>query len=169
MENQAFLNSEPKEENYPKYVDFNPEEMKNEQIKYLVLVLVLGLVMFFLSFLPGEAFFDTFKLFGVAVVITAIIMFVMLGINSTRAVRTVLIEQDKFTVNNDVFVLDSSTEVKIAPRFGFAGKADNMYLTIKSRAGSRKYWVGISADINAGAARAKLQTELVRLSPTLVK
>ena len=169
MENQAFLNNEPKEENFPKYIDFNVEEMKNEQIKYLVLILGLGILMFFLSFLPGESFFYTFKLFGASVVLSAIIMFVMLGINSARAVRTVVIEQDKFTVNSDVFVLDSSTEVKIAPRFGYAGKADNIYLTVKSRAGSRRSWVGIVANISAGAARAKLQNELVRLSPTLVK
>ena len=169
MENQAFLNNEPKEENFPKYIDFNVEDMKNEQIKYLVLILGLGILMFFLSFLPGESFFYTFKLFGASVVLSAIIMFVMLGINSARAVRTVVIEQDKFTVNSDVFVLDSSTEVKIAPRFGYAGKADNIYLTVKSRAGSRRYWVGIVADISAGAARAKLQNELVRTFPTLVK
>ena len=30
MENQAFLNNEPKEENFPKYIDFNVEEMKND-------------------------------------------------------------------------------------------------------------------------------------------
>ena len=169
MENQAFLNNEPKEENFPKYIDFNVEEMKNEQIKYLVLILGLGILMFFLSFLPGESFFYTFKLFGASVVLSAIIMFVMLGINSARAVRTVVIEQDKFTVNGDVYIPDVSTEVRIGSRFGYAGKADNIYLTVKSRAGSRRYWVGIVADISAGAARAKLQNELVRTFPTLVK
>ena len=169
MEDQAFLNSEPKTEEYPKYVDFNVEEMKREQIKYLGLLLVVGILLFLLGFLPIDGYYLRIRLFGGATIISILIMFVMLVINSKRAVRTVVIEQDKFTVNSDVFVLDSSTEVKIAPRFGYAGKADNIYLTVTNRAGTHKYWVGIVSDVNAGGARSRLQNELVRLDPTLVK
>ena len=51
----------------------------------------------------------------------------------------------------------------------FAGKADNIYITVKSGGKKKKYWAGCNEDIHASARRDQVKSELKKLSPDLVK
>jgi len=173
MGEQTFLSKEyereVQEEEYPKYIDFNPKEMQGPVARYLALIGVIGLIFTVLSFATSQPYFFPYKIMSVGVMITVGIMALVFAINTTRTVKTVMIEKDCFYVNNDRYPIDDTTKVKIAPVLPVAGKADNIYLTVKSKAGNKKYWVGVVADPDSSVAREKIKTELIRLSSSLLE
>lgn len=116
----------------------------------------------------NEPIFYLLRRFGVGCVVIVAVMFVMLLINTGRVVESVRIERDGFYINADFYELDG-TKVKIAPFLPFAGKADNIYITVKSGGKKKKYWAGCNEDIHASARRDQVKSELKKLSPDLVK
>ena len=173
MSGQAFLSkvydSEEQAEEYPKYFDFKVREMSVPVAKYLGLLLFLGIVMFLITAFSEQGYFRIYRLMSECVILTAVILFVMLGININRVAKTVIIEKDCFYVNGDRFPIDDTTKVKIAPLLPVAGKADNIYLRVKSKSGTKKYWVGVLADPDSSITRDNIKTELIRLSSSLLE
>ena len=158
----------PADKEYPKFIDFDYDSMKKTAAKYLGMVAGISVLLIVAGFVMNDRFFVFFRRFGVLSLITAGVMFVILLVNSGRVVKTVRIETDGFFVNDDHYDI-SGTTVKIAPTLPIAGKADNIYITVKSAGKKKKYWAGCNDDPHAEARRDRMKSELARLSPTIVK
>ena len=153
---------------YPKTIDFDAGIMKKNAAKMLGVAAGISVLMVALTFLMNEPIFYLLRRFGVGCVVIVAVMFVMLLINTGRVVESIRTERDGFYINADFYELDG-TKVKIAPFLPFAGKADNIYITVKSGGKKKKYWAGCNEDIHASARRDQVKSELKKLSPDLVK
>ena len=165
---EPLFNADNEVSEYPKFIDFDPALMKQTSLKYIGIVAGLSVLMVAVAFLINDSYFRLFRGFGVMTLAVAAIMFVILQINCGRVVKTITIEQNGFYINDDYYDIEG-TSVKIAPFLPIAGKADNIYITVKSNNKTKKYWAGCNDDIPAAARRDRFKSELVRLSPTLVK
>ena len=153
---------------YPKHIDFDVEDMKKYNLKMLGICFVLCVLMVAASIVLGDTNIPYLKL-SVGAFVVVLFMFFVFLYNTRRAVKTVTIEQDGFYVNEDFFAVDDVVKVSIAPVLPLAGQADNFYLKVKTSKGNKKYWAGVNGDPKASALRDKVRSELIRLSPTLVK
>ena len=153
---------------YPKNIEFDSDGMKKTSAKMLATVTGISVLIIALSFLMNDHFFYYVRRFGVLCLVVSVGMFVMLLINMGRCVRSVSINRDGFYINDDFYELEGTT-VKIAPFLPFAGKADNIYITVKSAGRKKKYWAGCNDDVRAAARRDQMRNELARLSHTIIK
>ena len=153
---------------YPKTIDFDAGIMKKNAAKMLGVAAGISVLMVALTFIINDRIFYLFRRFGVGCVVIVVVMFVILLINTGRVVESVRIERDGFYINDDFYEIEG-TKVKIAPVLPFAGKADNIYITVKSGGKKKKYWAGCNEDIHASARRDQVKSELKKLSPDLVK
>ena len=72
-----------------------------------------------------------------------------------------------FYINNDQFYNDGNMKVTIKTFMPLAGLADNVYLTVRSSTGTKKYWFGVKGDTNAEALRSQVRGALAQLTPPI--
>ena len=144
-----------------KTVEFNVDEMKKNQLKLLVAVVIIGALLVPVSKLAGLPF--GLEL-GVIVLITVIGYLIVLFFNLRRAARRVVFTTTGFYVNDDWYAFGDMYKIEVKPFLPFAGQADNIYLTVRRPNFKRRYWVGVKGDPAAAAARQEILLEIGKLT-----
>ena len=159
---------------YPQVLDVDVKSMKKKSLQFLALVVACGIVLILISFVDlsssskSTSFIDSFaRYFGICAIITAVVYVYFLIINTGRAVSRIVLYPTGFYINNDQFYNDGNMQVTIKPFMPLAGLADNVYITVRSSTGTKKYWFGVKGDTKAEVARAAVRSALAQLYPPI--
>ena len=159
---------------YPQVLDVDVRSMKKKSLQLLAFVVGCGVLLILISFVDlssssgSSDYLNSFsRYFGICAIITAIGYAYFLFINTGRAVSRIVMYPTGFYINNDQFYNDGTMKVTIKTFLPIAGLADNVYLTVRSSTGTKKYWFGVKGDTNAEAARSAVRSALVQLIPPI--
>lgn len=159
---------------YPQVLDVDVKSMKKKSLQFLALVVGCGILLILISFVDLDSsskstgFIDSFaRYFGICALITVVVYAFLLFINTNRAVSRIVMYPTGFYINNDQFYNDGTMKVTIKTFLPLAGLADNVYLTVSSSTGTKKYWFGVKGDQKAEAARSAVRSALAQLNPPI--
>ena len=157
---------------YPKVLDVDVRSMKKKSLQFLAVVFVCGILLTVISYTNADKSVDTVmysisRYLGICTIITAAVYGYFLYRNINRAVNRIMIDQNAIYINNDQFVNDGTLKVTISTFLPIGGLADNVYMKVRSSAGTRKYWFGVKGDEKADAARAAVKNALSVLYPEI--
>ncbi|MBR5417818.1 MAG: hypothetical protein IK109_07300 [Clostridiales bacterium] len=162
------------DQSYPLGLDVDVKSMKKKSLQFISLVVICGVLLILISFIDlssspeSTSFIDSFaRYFGICALITAIVFVCLLIYNSGRAVSRIVLYPTGFYINNDQFYNDGNMKVTIKTFMPLAGLADNVYLTVRSSMGTKKYWFGVKGDTNAEAVRSLVRSALAQLTPPI--
>ena len=165
---QAFLNDAQDDEireEYPKRFEFDVEKMRAIVGEYNGMMLAVAVMLLIFTLFAGFVF-PWVKIISGSAVLFLLAAIGVSGVNSTRTASVVVIDNDHFLVNEDRYEIEG-TKIKIAPAVPFAGGSNNIYLTVKTKEGSKKYWVGAKSDKAAAIVADDIKAELKKISPAL--
>ena len=159
---------------YPQVLDVDAKAMRKKSLQFLALIVGCGVLLILVSFVDldssskSTSFLDSFaRYFGICALITVVVYAFILLYNTSRAVSRIVMYPTGFYINNDQFYNDGTMQVTIKTFLPIAGLADNVYLTVSSSTGTKKYWFGVKGDTNAEAARSAVRSALAQLYPPI--
>lgn len=159
---------------YPQLLEVDVKSMRKKSLQLLSVVAVCGVLLILISFVDlssssgSSDYLNTFSRYcgiGALVVTVGYVYFVF--VNSGRAVNRIVMYPTGFYINNDQFYNDGTLKVTIKPFMPIAGLADNVYLTVSSQYGTKKYWFGVKGDQSAETARTAVRSALSQLYPPI--